>query len=382
VGRSPHASEGDYRQLLGLLYQGENGGLIQAIVRSFEKMFPGKKRPTKVVDMAKLMSSQGVEPLVLSQLGGPGGPRKVRVLPLEEAVLGRDDDCQLILDYEPVSRKHAKVLYQDYQPELLDLGSTNGTFLNGKKIHRAYLKQGDQIQVGANAFEVLIGKEYLDTGPDSVTPANERRLQSLINRMKGDVATSAEQSSAISGSLSEIHLASLLQIIESDRGTGTLVILLGGREGKLHIHQGEVRHATLGRTWGVKALYRLMALEDGHFEFFIPGRSPEYHTVEGNLQRHLLEAVRQKDEFAVYRKQLPSGDTRLVFNPDMLIGPSKVPAAAFEVMASVSRHHTVGEVIESCRLPDVEVCRILLVLLKHKLLLVESKGAGKTPGAK
>jgi pSer/pThr/pTyr-binding forkhead associated (FHA) protein len=338
-----------------------------------------KKRPTRVVDMAELMSAQGVEPLVLSQVSGPGLPRKVRVLPLEEVVFGRDEDCQLILDDDPVSRKHAKVLYQDYQPELLDLGSTNGTYLNGKKIHRAYLKQGDQIQVGASIFDVLIGKENLDSGPASDTPATQKRLRSLISKNKGNTEWSPAQSSAISGRLSEIHLSSLLQIIESDRRTGTLVILQGGMEGKLHIHQGEIRHATLGRSSGVKALYRLMALEDGLFEFFIPGRSPEHHTVEGDLQRHILEAVRQKDEFAIYRKQLPSLDTCLVFNPETLIAPSKVPATAFEVIAAVSRHKTIGEVIEYCPLPDVEACRILLVLLKHRIVLAESKDSQSKP---
>ena len=322
--------------------------------------------------MAKLMSSQGVEPLALLQLAGPGQPRRIRVLPLAEVTLGRDEDCEIILDDEPVSHMHAKVAYQDYQPELLDLGSTNGTFLNNKKIHRAFLKQGDQIQVGASIFEVLIGKENVDSSPDSKGPANEKNVRSLIGKLKGNTQWSPSQSSAISGRLSEIQMSSLLQIIESDRRTGTLVILQGGQEGKLHIHQGVIRHATLGRAWGVKALYRLMALEDGLFEFFVPGRSPQYDTVEGDLQRHLLEAVRQKDEFSIYRKQFPSMETRLVFNPDMLISPSKVPVTAFDVMASVSQHSTVGEVIDSCDLPDVEICRILLLLLKHRIILVQS----------
>lgn len=90
-------------------------------------MVSRKNRPTELVDMGKLMSGAGVDPLLLCQIEGPGPPRKVRVLPLEEAVIGRDDDCEILLDEGPVSRTHAKVDYQDYQPELYDLGSTNGT---------------------------------------------------------------------------------------------------------------------------------------------------------------------------------------------------------------------------------------------------------------
>jgi pSer/pThr/pTyr-binding forkhead associated (FHA) protein len=329
--------------------------------------------------MAKLMSSQGVEPLVLSQVAGPGGPRKVRVLPLEDAVLGRDDNCQITLDDEPVSREHAKVIYQDYAPELLDLGSTNGTFLNGKRVHRAHLKPGDRIQVGASIFEVSIGNENWESGTDSQTPADKGQLQSFIGKMKGATASPTGQSTALSGRLSEINLTSLLQVIDSDQATGTLVILQGGQEGKLHIHRGEVRHATFGRAWGVKALYRLMSLQDGVFEFFIPGRSPEYHTIEGDLHLHILEAVRQKDEFAVYQKQLPLPETRLAFNPNMLISPTKVPPEAFEVMTAIRQHSTIEGIIEACRIPDVEACRILLVLMKHKIVLVESQEAAETP---
>jgi pSer/pThr/pTyr-binding forkhead associated (FHA) protein len=337
-------------------------------------MSPRQKRPTKVVDMAQLMSSHGVEPLVLSQIAGPGRPRKVRVLPLEEVVLGRDEDCQIILDDDPVSREHAKVVYQDYQPELLDLGSTNGTFLNGKRVHRAQLKQRDNIQVGASVFEVLIGKENWDSETDSEPSPNNGKLQSLIGKMKAATPSPNGQACALSGRLSEINLTSLLQVIDSDQATGTLVILQGGQEGRLHIHRGEVRHAAFGRATGVKALYRLMSLQDGVFEFFIPGRSPEFHTIEGDLHRHILEAVRQKDEYAVYKKQLPLPESRLVFNPNMLISPSKVPPQAFEVMTAIRQHNTVEEIIEACRIPDVEACRILLVLMKHRIVLVESEG--------
>jgi hypothetical protein len=337
-------------------------------------MSPRQKRPTEVVDMAKLMSAQGVEPLLLSQVAGPGHPRRFRVLPLEEAVLGRDDDCRITLDDEPVSREHAKVLYADYQPELLDLGSTNGTFLNGKKIHRAFLKNGDEIQVGASVFAVLIGKEYLEPEQEAGDKMTAGRFQSLLDKMKGKGVSAPGQSSAMSGRLSEIHLTSLLQIIQSDRATGTLVVLQGGQEGKLHIHHGEIRHATLGHTTGPKALYRIMALQEGLFEFFIPGRSPEYDTIEGDLQQHLLEAVQQKDELEIYKRQLPPPETRLAFNPAKLIVPSKVPTGVFEVMASVAQCRSVGEIIDVCRLPDFEVCRVLMVLLKHGIV-EEAKGS-------
>ena len=330
---------------------------------------PVRKRPTELVDMAKLMSFQGAEPLVLHQISGPGRPRKIRLLPLEEAVFGRDDDCQVILDEEPVSRRHARILFADLKPQVLDLGSTNGTYLNGKHVHRALLKDGDQIQIGGSVFRVAMGKEGPEYEP--LSEASVKHVQSLIQKSKGQTSTHPGQSSAFSGNLSEIRLPSLLQVLDSDRATGTLVIRHAGREGKLHIHQGVICHSTLGRARGVKALYRLMVLEAGSFEFFIPGRSPEYETVEGDLPKHLLEAMRQKDEFGVYHKQLPQGEVGLVLNAGMSINPGRVPAVVYEVMAAILYYKTVDRILEFCQLPDFEICRVLLALLKHKLVTVE-----------
>lgn len=330
---------------------------------------PVRKRPTELVDMAKLMSFRGAEPLVLNQVSGPGRPRKIRLLPLEEAVFGRDDDCQVILDEDPVSRRHARILFADFKPQILDLGSTNGTFLNGKQVHRALLRNGDQIQIGGSVFEVAMGKEGPD--PEQLSGTGLQRVKSLIQKSKGESPADSGQTSAISGNLTEIRLPSLLQVLESDRATGTLVVRHAGREGNLHIHQGAIRHTTLGRARGVKALYRLMVLEEGRFEFFIPGRSPEYDTVEGDLQKHLLEAMRQKDELAVYRKQLPQGEVALVFNAGMTIDVARVPGMVYEVMAAVRNHGNLDRILEFCQVPDFEICRVLLVLLKHNVITVE-----------
>jgi pSer/pThr/pTyr-binding forkhead associated (FHA) protein len=318
----------------------------------------GRKRTTELVDMAKLMSFHGADPVVLYQISGPGRPRRFRLLPLADALVGRDEECLVVLDDATVSRRHAKIVFHDRKPELVDLSSAGGTVVNGQQVERAFLKDGDQIQIGSSLFQVVMERNGSDPAPDP----GLQRAQTLVQKT----------SSAIAGSLSEIRLTSLLQVLHADGVTGTLVVRPGEAEGRLHLDRGAIRHATLGRVRGVKALYRMMVLEDGRFELFIPGRNPEYETVEGDLQRHLLEAMRQKDEFAVYRKRLPHDGARLAFNEKMSLNPARVPPVVYEVLAAVGHHETVGRILESCELPDFEICRVLLVLLESKLLLVES----------
>jgi two-component system cell cycle response regulator len=68
-----------------------------------------------------------------------------------ETVLGRSAEAALQIEDDGISRKHAKVsLGPDGKFQLVDLGSTNGTYLNGARTNVAPLSDGDKIQIGTN----------------------------------------------------------------------------------------------------------------------------------------------------------------------------------------------------------------------------------------
>jgi ABC transport system ATP-binding/permease protein len=84
--------------------------------------------------------------------------------------IGRDDANDIVLDELSVSRKHAEVRPTAEGFEVVDLGSTNGTFHNGRQISRAPLRDGDQISIGRHrfVFENQRLHEFVDTGPVSL----------------------------------------------------------------------------------------------------------------------------------------------------------------------------------------------------------------------
>ncbi|HTO00501.1 MAG TPA: FHA domain-containing protein [Microthrixaceae bacterium] len=72
--------------------------------------------------------------------------------------IGRDTRSEIFLDDITVSRNHAEVRREpDGQYSLTDLGSLNGTYLDGERITHALLREGAQVQVGKFRFVFVIG---------------------------------------------------------------------------------------------------------------------------------------------------------------------------------------------------------------------------------
>jgi len=73
----------------------------------------------------------------------------------EELTVGRAPGCQIALDDSYVSQLHARVFRRDNQFYVEDLGSTNGTYLNRKKVTGPVaVRRGDRLQVGKTVLEV------------------------------------------------------------------------------------------------------------------------------------------------------------------------------------------------------------------------------------
>ncbi|MFD3619577.1 FHA domain-containing protein [Streptomyces sp. NPDC058676] len=98
-------------------------------------------------------------------------PTTVRPLPTRTVRIGRAEDNDLVIDDLVVSRRHAELrALPDGTYEIADLGSHNGTFLNGLAVTSAPIGPGDIVGIGHSAFS-LVGdqlQEYVDTGEVSL----------------------------------------------------------------------------------------------------------------------------------------------------------------------------------------------------------------------
>lgn len=86
----------------------------------------------------------------------------------ERCVIGRDTAADLRIPVGTVSRQHCEVRVDGDDPIVRDLGSSNGTFLNGKRVTESEIDAGDLLRVGPTTFTVVVNGI-----PDVVTPPSD-----------------------------------------------------------------------------------------------------------------------------------------------------------------------------------------------------------------
>jgi pSer/pThr/pTyr-binding forkhead associated (FHA) protein len=65
-----------------------------------------------------------------------------------EAIIGRSPSCDIQIEVENVSRRHARIIFRNEEYQIEDMGSTNGVYVNGIKVEKCVLRDHDQINVG------------------------------------------------------------------------------------------------------------------------------------------------------------------------------------------------------------------------------------------
>ena len=84
------------------------------------------------------------------------GSHKFFSLPSSVTVIGRRHSCDLCIPLMSVSRRHCQLNYDEGVLKIRDLGSSNGTYLNGKRVDEAVIQAGDSIKIGPLTFVLQI----------------------------------------------------------------------------------------------------------------------------------------------------------------------------------------------------------------------------------
>ena len=74
----------------------------------------------------------------------------------DEIIIGRDSGNDIQIDNVAVSREHARITRGPNYYFIEDLNSTNGTFVNGKKINKKFLQEVDEISIGKHSLQIVL----------------------------------------------------------------------------------------------------------------------------------------------------------------------------------------------------------------------------------
>ncbi|MGI6394107.1 MAG: diguanylate cyclase [bacterium] len=121
---------------------------------------------TKIIDFSKRtdLDSRADRFILLEIYGQNLGKR--RDIDDDSIVIGRDDDCNIVVNDPSVSRKHLKIFRKEKQFFVEDLGSTNKTYVNDDEVSIRKLENGDRIKLGNTIFKFISSQdmeaEYYD----------------------------------------------------------------------------------------------------------------------------------------------------------------------------------------------------------------------------
>ncbi|UQA54966.1 DUF4388 domain-containing protein [Polyangium aurulentum] len=273
--------------------------------------------------------------------------------PLEdrkEIVVGRASDLDMVLVEDMVSRRHARIACADQQITIEDLNSTNGTFVNGERIQRASLKEGDRVLIGTNILKVVVA--------DSAAPPPRKRSE--------QPPSGRQQTRSMSGAIDEIPLPDLLQLLGSSKKTGVLAVRTDDEVGRIHLQKGVIIHSSLNDDEAIgplKSAYRILSWTSGTFEFEPPDEVAPKNPVDVSVQELLMEGLRQLDELNAIRHKLPERGTRILVAHPIKPPLRDLSPLELDTLQLVLNYEEIGAVLDKSAVSDLDTARALVKLL-------------------
>ena len=213
----------------------------------------------------------------------------VRLVVGQPCVMGRSPSCDLPIPSGGASRRHAHIQWERDSFVVRDLSSTNGTFVNGEKLTGPWiLKAGDRIMVGDRSVTFCQVDPALGADGDAQGDSDTIAFQS-------GAGSAVAEGDALQGSLTEIPVFAVFQILEMGMKSGHLRISRGEERQSVWFHLGMPVHAVAGGLSGVEAALAVVRPTDGYF-IFLPDEPFPTRTIQKSVAELLLEASRRMDE--------------------------------------------------------------------------------------
>jgi pSer/pThr/pTyr-binding forkhead associated (FHA) protein len=276
----------------------------------------------------------------------------------KQLIIGRSSELDMVLVEDMVSRKHAKITLTSGKITIEDLGSTNGTFVNGEKVKTSRLKEGDRILIGTSILKLV--RAGLNS-PDLSDAQVKQNLEQVAA-----VQSSRQTRTAMTGKLEEVPLPDLLQLFHTSKKNGVLVVN-NGKEAKIYLRQGKIYYAVIDENHDLgpaKSFNRIIFWETGEFELRPPDPQEFMTELDSPTEGLLMDSLRQLDEFRRIQPDLPAFDQTLTLSVPMEPALRELTPDELDVLQAVLNWGNLQGVLDHAAADDVTVSTFVLGLLQ------------------
>ena len=184
---------------------------------------------------------------------------------------------------------------------------------------------------------------------------------------------------AFQGSLSELHLPDIIQLVSVSGKTGVFHLQDGALRGQIFLNDGKIVHAQIDDTLGEEAVYALAIWRQGEFRFE-PGADTEARTITKSNTNLLMESARRLDEWRVLSKKIPSTD--LV--PEFVVqenreGQINLNTSEWLILSKIDGNRSVKAIAGASSLSVFDAAKMLYGLIATGLIRLKEPVAAAAP---
>jgi hypothetical protein len=184
---------------------------------------------------------------------------------------------------------------------------------------------------------------------------------------------------AFQGSLSELHLPDIIQLVSVSGKTGVFRLLDGAHHGDIWLHEGRIVHAEHEDLTGEEAVYALAIWRSGEFRFEAGIPAPR-QTIQKSNTNLLMEAARRLDEWRVLSKKIPS--VELV--PEFVVlesreGQINLNTMEWLLLSKIDGQRTVKQIAAAAGMSVFDAAKLLYGLVATNLIRLRPVGSPGEP---
>ncbi len=173
---------------------------------------------------------------------------------------------------------------------------------------------------------------------------------------------------ALQGSLAELSLPDVIQLVSVSGKTGAFHIDRSGELGRIYLRDGQIVDASVGNLRGEHAVYEMAIWSSGEFAFE-PGETTDQVTVHRSNANLMMEAARRLDEWRVLSRKIPSLDL-IPYFPERDRGQDQVTLSPHEwiLVTRVDGSRSIEEIAALLQWSAFDVSKLLFGMITSGLV--------------